>query len=241
MLLAERARRKARRFAPEHRPRSAEASVAGQHRRGEHHQRLAQDRDGDDGSVDERDGCRRRFGVAAAQDDAVLLDGDDVVALAGRGVVGVAAVEAELLRREGEGVVERLLVRPSAVGCRSRNSPPIASRSSMQVVDRLAAQVEVAPPRRLALAPVVEQQVREQPPLGLVGRVVVAVRRQASRQRLDERECVRHPIGGSVLLLGLGFAVVVEVDPELCLGLRGASSSSSQSRSDSVDVQSSSL
>ena len=94
-----------------------------------------------------------------------------------------------------------------------------------QVGERHAAQIEVAPPRGLALAPVVEQEMREQAALGLRRCVVVAVRPDSpSVRRSIERRDVGHPLRRAVLLLGLGLAEVVEVDAELAPPPRAASS-----------------
>ncbi len=110
--------------------------------------------------------------------------------------------EPELLGGKGESVVERALERHRRVREIALDKGDRVAIVE-QLVQRLLAEIEEAPPRRLALAPVIEQQVRQQPSLGLVGVVVVTLGRQRHGQRLDEGKDRGYPLGRSVLLLGL--------------------------------------
>src|SRR4051794_5265619 len=59
---------------------------------------------------------------------------------------------------------------------------------------------------------------RQQPPLGLIGVVLLPVRRKLCGQRSDQRQRIGHPLRRSMLLLRLWLAKFVKVDPELNRG-----------------------
>ena len=141
---------------------------------GERDERLAQRSPVDRLGRDERRRGGRRRVLAAAQVDAVVLDRDERVGLAGLLVQHLAEVELELLRRKRERVVEGALVR-DRLDVVHADQPAERVALVLKFDERHVRQLEVPPPLRLALPAVVEKKMRQKATLGLVGVVLPGV------------------------------------------------------------------
>ena len=151
--------RQRRRLAAQQRAHGRKPLLAGQHRGSERHQRLAQYGHRDGSSRDERH--RRRGRSASRRGGARRGSPRRATTLCVSPVVMSCASPGSSRNswtREREAVVQRPLERhrrSGHVGLEIGDHVALVE----QVLERLVAQLEVPPPRRLALAAVVEQQV----------------------------------------------------------------------------------